>query len=44
MTGTGLGLTISRNIVSLHKGKIEFVYPPQEPYSTQFNITLNENN
>lgn len=43
-TGTGLGLTISRNIVSLHKGKIEFVYPPQEPYSTQFNITLNENN
>lgn len=39
-TGTGLGLTISKSIVNLHKGKIEFVYPPDAPYKTQFNITF----
>lgn len=43
MTGTGLGLTISKSIVNLHNGKIEFVYPPEEPYKTQFNITFSVN-
>lgn len=40
MTGTGLGLTISKNVMNLHKGEIELVYPPKPPYSTQFKLTF----
>lgn len=40
MTGTGLGLTISKSIMNLHKGKIELVYPPESPYCTQFKLVF----
>lgn len=41
--GTGLGLSIVQKIVSMHRGKIELVIPPEEPYKTEFRFVFPKN-
>ena len=38
--GSGLGLAIAKRIVEEHGGNIRFVYPPGEPFQTEFRIRL----
>lgn len=38
--GTGLGLSIVQRIVEMHRGKIELIVPPEQPYHTEFRLEL----
>ena len=38
--GSGLGLSISKKIITLHRGKIKLCIPPAHGFSTEFEITI----